>query len=336
MPIKVKCAGCDRTMTLRAEAAGKKLACPVCKTPFYVPESPSSSIPAPIPNPEPVEIRAKRTGSRVPTINGDGSFVGEVVGESHYQKALTAICGGVTPDGARHRCKAYLIPEDDNKFDANAIRVAIDGHTVGYLCREDAAYYRMLMRKRVVPRGMVGVEALILGGWDRGDGDRGHFGVRIDLDLDEMGAEIGLPLRQGRRSKASGTQPLKKGCGCATLLFIFLMIGIGHWGEDDPERDAPAHPTVKPLPKPADKPAVLLPPIAAFLKEHREFGTPIAAADLPDWASGRRQTVRFEGGYDLMFYLEGDSVRSVWSTSPRQLVWGETGSANPDPPIGRP
>ncbi len=46
-----------------------------------------------------------------------------VAGESHYQDALRAIAG----DGeVRHDAEAHLIPEPENEYDPNAIRVEID------------------------------------------------------------------------------------------------------------------------------------------------------------------------------------------------------------------
>ena len=46
---------------------------------------------------------------------GDGSYRVEVVGESHYQEALEAICGGRTEEGARQECTATLVPEPTNR-----------------------------------------------------------------------------------------------------------------------------------------------------------------------------------------------------------------------------
>ena len=75
---------------------------------------------------------------------GDG-FLG-VVGESHYQSALRdAARGGVVRErdlGNAIEVMAVLIPELSNEYDANAVRVDVNGRTVGYLAREDAAQYQ--------------------------------------------------------------------------------------------------------------------------------------------------------------------------------------------------
>ena len=100
----------------------------------------------------------------------------EVRGESHYQDALEAVCGGRTEDGADHRCLAAVVPEPTNAYDNNAVRVEIEGRLVGYLSRSAAQAYQPVA-ERLRASGRVGIaEAEIVGGWLRGK-DRGHFGV---------------------------------------------------------------------------------------------------------------------------------------------------------------
>lgn len=113
--------------------------------------------------------------------NGPGTYDVDVVGESHYQEALESMCGGRTENSARQKVEAFLVPEDDNPHDSKAVRVYVQDQTVGYLDRETAHSFRLEMAEV----GMTGVaakcNAIIVGGWDRGDGDRGYFGVKIDL-----------------------------------------------------------------------------------------------------------------------------------------------------------
>jgi hypothetical protein len=115
--------------------------------------------------------------------DGNGEFAFEIVGESHYQKALELAAGGRAPESVRVRKRAMLVPEPDNPHDENAVRVDIDYRRVGYLSREDAIEYnRRLFKKGLAGKAMT-VDAIIVGGWDRGDGARGHFGVRLDLPV---------------------------------------------------------------------------------------------------------------------------------------------------------
>ncbi len=114
-------------------------------------------------------------------MNGPGTYSVDVVGESHYQEALESICGGRTENSQRLEVEAFLVPEDDNPHDTNAVRIYIRDQTVGYLDRETARSFR----EKIAEIGLTGVavkcSAIIVGGWDRGGGDRGHFGVKLDL-----------------------------------------------------------------------------------------------------------------------------------------------------------
>lgn len=111
-------------------------------------------------------------------IPGDGSFALEIVGESHYQEALEAICGGRTEEGWFKEVEATLIYEDSNPHDDHAVRVDIQGRTVGYLKREHARQVREQIRSDCPP---LTCRAMIVGGWDRGEDDRGFFGVKLDI-----------------------------------------------------------------------------------------------------------------------------------------------------------
>ena len=69
-----------------------------------------------------------------------------VVGESHYQAALMKISGSTRWEAVRFECQAALVPEPDNAYDSNAVRVFADCRGdyihVGYLSRGDAADYK--------------------------------------------------------------------------------------------------------------------------------------------------------------------------------------------------
>ena len=114
-------------------------------------------------------------------LDGPGTYEIAVVGESHYQDALESICGERTEASAEKYCQAALILEDWNAQDNRAVRVDIQRQTVGYLSRELARVYRRRLAEAGHP-DLVGIcNAVIRGGWERGRGDRGHFGVWLDL-----------------------------------------------------------------------------------------------------------------------------------------------------------
>lgn len=105
----------------------------------------------------------------------------EVVGESNYQSALLAAAGGKTADGpARTEHLALLVPEPSNPYDKNAVRVEIGGRLVGYLSRAVARELSADLRRIGTP---LACHARITGGWNRGGGDTGSFGVVL-LDKD--------------------------------------------------------------------------------------------------------------------------------------------------------
>lgn len=112
---------------------------------------------------------------------GPGTYSADIVGESKHQSTLEAICGGRTDEGHEKVVVATLVHEDDNPYDKKAIRVDIGGRTVGYLSRENARQYRKRLKEAGHPGITATCSAMIVGGWDRGDGDTGHFGVKLDL-----------------------------------------------------------------------------------------------------------------------------------------------------------
>lgn len=128
-----------------------------------------------------VRWQTKASRDAIGDLRGPGNFDVDVVGESNYQDALESICGGRDEDGARKEIKALLILEDDNRHDNLAVRVDINGQTIGYLARATARQYRTRLKEAGHPRLTGRCDAIIVGGWDRGKRDRGHFGVKLDL-----------------------------------------------------------------------------------------------------------------------------------------------------------
>jgi hypothetical protein len=112
-------------------------------------------------------------------LNGGGTV--EVVGEASYQAELDRICGGRCEDGHNREVMAALVPEPSNPYDENAVAIQVDGMRVGYLSRADALAYRPVVAQ-LSKRNTVGAcQAVIRGGWDRGGGDTGNYGVSLSL-----------------------------------------------------------------------------------------------------------------------------------------------------------
>ena len=122
-------------------------------------------------------------GAGTVILDGDNSYSFPVVGESHYQDALESICGGCTEDGVHHECVAVFAYDNDNPYDSNAVAVFVDGQLVGYVPRNLAPEFRSQMRDLNPQGAAVGCRALVKGGWDRGGGDIGSFGISLDVSM---------------------------------------------------------------------------------------------------------------------------------------------------------
>jgi len=119
-------------------------------------------------------------------IEGDGGFDLEVVGESNYQKHLKKLCGGYSKEGSKTEVIAKLIFENNNPHDNQAIRVDIEGKTVGYLSREDARIYRKRIRKAGYDEITILCNGKIFGGKKLGLLRKTNFGVWLDLPIEEL------------------------------------------------------------------------------------------------------------------------------------------------------
>lgn len=111
----------------------------------------------------------------------------DVVGESAHQDALLSLTGGRRSyGGVDAYAVATLGADPAAPLDPGAVEVRIAGRPVGRLRRETARRYRTFLAYAAHEYGEVTCAARILGGWDRGRGDVGAFGVRVLLpELDE-------------------------------------------------------------------------------------------------------------------------------------------------------
>ena len=118
--------------------------------------------------------------SGAPTLAPDVAV--DVVGESAHQDVLLALTGGRrTWSGAHQKVRARLEPDDDNPFDSQAVVVRIEADIVGHLPRHMASLYRPIIEESIRSAGVATCLAEIRGGWQRGHGDVGRFGVVVTL-----------------------------------------------------------------------------------------------------------------------------------------------------------
>lgn len=115
----------------------------------------------------------------------------EVVGESHYQDTLANAVGGRGEEPVDHPCVVFLIPEPTNPYDKKAVRVVLGGQTVGYLSRSAASADGPVAGLLAGTGNHVRCKARIVGGWNRGMGDIGSFGILVDLPTaDELRTHV--------------------------------------------------------------------------------------------------------------------------------------------------
>ena len=118
----------------------------------------------------------------------------DVVGESHHQDELLSLTGGVRRyGGVDAEAFADLVPEPGNRFDPDAVAVQIGGVPVGHLRHDDAVRLRPLIDEALRRDGAARCRAVIRGGWDRGRGDVGAFGVLLLLPGAPGEAAVGGP-----------------------------------------------------------------------------------------------------------------------------------------------
>ncbi len=88
----------------------------------------------------------------------------EVAGESNYVDAIRKALGNHTGrDWVETTTVAQLVPEPNNRYDANAVQVLINGNVVGYLPREDAVRYAPILSSLVASGWLPQVSAQVRG-----------------------------------------------------------------------------------------------------------------------------------------------------------------------------
>jgi hypothetical protein len=117
----------------------------------------------------------------------------EVKGESAFQTVLESIAGPKCEDGYNLPVDVVLIREPDNQYDPNAIAVyATDPRTnqaakVGFVVKPLAEKLAPVLDEKNAAGETVGMEGYIRGGWQRGNGDEGHYGIWLLYDPVDFG-----------------------------------------------------------------------------------------------------------------------------------------------------
>lgn len=117
-----------------------------------------------------------------------GEFDFTIVQEPGHQEAIrklveeAALNPGTKPDyKATNILTAYLIPDNDNIYDSNAVQVDIHNRTVGYLSRSDAYSFRHRLAIKNLSSQITICRAIIIRD-NRVTGESPSYDVRLDIE----------------------------------------------------------------------------------------------------------------------------------------------------------
>jgi hypothetical protein len=112
---------------------------------------------------------------------GKHGCVCEVVGESHYQDALTEAVGAPPTQWNEVMVTASLVCETNNRHDPMAVAVCVNGKRVGYLRAEYARVFHDRLKRRGIAGQTTHCGALIRGGGIASDGKQRMYGIMLNI-----------------------------------------------------------------------------------------------------------------------------------------------------------
>lgn len=116
-------------------------------------------------------------------IRSNGHFEFEIVGEYYYQDALKRIMRAAPVRGLRQEFTAMIIPESDNPHDGLAVRIEINGETVGRIQRDEARLWREQLKQAGFRGKTLACRARVVAEAPRYDADDDWtFQVYLDID----------------------------------------------------------------------------------------------------------------------------------------------------------
>jgi hypothetical protein len=203
----------------------------------------------------------------------------KVVGESHYRKNLLQVAGPGGQYGVRVNTEAALVPEPKNRHDRNAVRVDIDGRTVGYLPRDVAAVVSPALLGANL--GFLSVPAYISAGWDGGD-----YSVTIEKGVGQVLALLGSG--KGAAPVAATPQPKKQGC-LFWVVVVFAVLVLG----------AVARALFPALSTPVERAKIAETPVAAVSLPTPTPAPALLGSEYAIWAAAYGEPTEGSGGYQV-------------------------------------
>lgn len=119
-------------------------------------------------------------------VEGDGRFNLKVIGVSDYPGHPNFQAGKNSKNCSSGELIAKLHYENVNPNDINAIRVVLNGGTVGYLSPEDASLFRQRIEASGLDGIIVSCYARITGGKRTWFFKRTEFELHLDLPIEKL------------------------------------------------------------------------------------------------------------------------------------------------------
>ncbi len=115
-------------------------------------------------------------------LQGNNQYNFRIIGEAAFQENLLRIAGHKQEKAKCVKLNAVIQAEPTNQFDAQAVRVQINGCTVGYFDRQSAMDFKTtLAARQIAPTTVFKANASIVGGW-KDHKSEGDFSVYLDID----------------------------------------------------------------------------------------------------------------------------------------------------------
>lgn len=129
-----------------------------------------------------VSTRQKMQKNQVAYHQGTGTFEYDIVGEAvNREHLLNLISKYEAQTIGELLLDALLVPEPENLFDQNAVKVLIENKPVGYIPKNESGEFKKIFQDSNVIA--IKVDARI--GWDK-NSTNPLIGVRLDLNWDEV------------------------------------------------------------------------------------------------------------------------------------------------------
>lgn len=115
-------------------------------------------------------------------LQGNNQYNFHIIGEAAFQENLLHLAGRKQEKAKCIKLNALIQAEPTNQFDAQAVRVQINGYTVGYFDRQTAMDFKTtLAARQIAPSTVFKANASIVGGW-KDHKSEGDFSVYLDID----------------------------------------------------------------------------------------------------------------------------------------------------------